>query len=317
MKLTREVKVGLLVILGIIFFIFGFSYLKGNNLLESNNMYFTEFDYNGLQQSSPVTIKGNVIGKVKEIKYDFNTGKTRVAFNVDPNLKFSKNSVIRLYETGLIGGSALAIIPSKDSDVADNGVFLKSEIEKGMIKSLTGNFSELSTDLDSTLKSADSLLVNLNGLVTDNSENGLKNILTELNSTLKSYKNLSYSINSVVKDNDASISTILDNFKTASTDLTILSAELKEVNLSKTVASLETTLTNVNGLLTGVKEGEGSLGKLLSDDKLYANLEGAASQMEQLLEDMKLNPKRYVHFSLFGKKAKQYDAEGNEIKIKE
>ena len=314
MKLTREVKTAILVILGIIFFIFGFSYLKGSNIFDSNNTYYTEFDYNALSNSSAVTIKGNPIGKVTDINYDIESGKTRVAFSVDKNLKFSKNSTIRLYETGLMGGNALAIITAQDKDLAVSGDFLKSEVEHGLIKSLTGNFSEISTGLDSTLKSADTLMVNLNELVTDDSKNGLKNTLAELNSTLKSYKNLSHSINDVVKKNDANIATILENFKTASTDLTALSSELKDANLTKTVASLETTLNNVNGLLESVQNGEGSLGKLLSDDKLYANLEGAASQMEQLLEDMKLNPKRYVHFSLFGKKAKQYDAEGNEIK---
>jgi len=314
LKLTREVKTGILVILGILFFIFGFSYLKGSNLLDSNNTYYTDFDYNALTKSSPVTIKGNTIGKVTDIVYDMESGKTRVSFSVDKSLKFSKNSLIRLYETGLMGGNALAIIDAKDSDFAVDGDFLKSEVEVGLVKSLTGNFSGLSTDLDSPLKSTNTLLIILNSLVTDTSENGIKNTLAELNSTLKSYKNLSYSINNVVKKNDENIATILNNFKTASEDLTALSAELKQANLTKTVAGLENTLTNVNDLLASVKNGEGSLGKLLSDDQLYSNLEGAALQMEQLLEDMKLNPKRYVHFSLFGKKAKQYDADGNEIK---
>ncbi|WP_397362687.1 MlaD family protein [Olleya sp. R77988] len=314
MKLSLEVKTAILVILGIIFFIFGFSYLKGNNILDSNNTYYTEFDYNALSKSSSVTIKGNNIGKVTDIVYDIETGKTRVAFSVDNNIKFSKNSIIRLYKPGFMDANALAIISAKDNDIANNGDFIKSEVETNLVDKLTGNFSNISTELDSTLKSADTLLVSLNSLVTDNSQNGIKNTLAELNSTLKSYKNLSYSINNVVKKNDANIATILDNFKQASNDLTVLSSELKNANLTKTVASLEATLDNVNGLLANVQNGEGSLGKLMSDDKLYANLEGAALQMEQLLEDMKLNPKRYVHFSLFGKKAKQYDADGNEIK---
>ena len=92
-----------------------------------------------------------------------------------------------------------------------------------------------------------------------------------------------------------------------------ISKELKEAQISNSIEKLENTLNSVNGILASVDNGEGSLGKLLKDDKLYDNLEGAALQMEQLLQDMKLNPKRYVHFSLFGKKAKRYDAEGNEI----
>ncbi len=313
MKLSLEVKTAILVILGIIFFIFGFSYLKGNNIFDSNNIYYTEFDYNSLAVSAPVSIKGNTVGKVKDIKYDFETGKTRVSFSVDKQLQFSKNSTIRLFQTGLMGGNALAIIPAEDNQIAKDGDLIKSEVKKGLVNSLTSDFSQLSNNLDGTLQTVDSLMGNLNSLVEDNSENGLKNTLAELNATLKSYKGLAYSINSIVKKNDENVTAMVDNFNKTSVNLNQMSEKLNQVDISKTVAALEATLGSVNTMLAGVKNGEGSIGKLLNDDKLYTNLEGAALQMEQLLEDMKLNPKRYVHFSLFGKKPKRYDAEGNEI----
>ena len=312
-KITKEVKTSIIVLAGIFLFVFGYNYLKGNNIFEHDDVYYTEFDYNALSTSSSVTIKGNRVGKVTNIEYDLKTGKTRVSFTVDEEIKFSKNSTIRLYKPGIMDGNALAIIDANDNEFAKDGDFLKSEVEQGLVDKLTGNFSALSTDLNSTLKSADTLLINLNGLVTDTSENGLKSTIAELNSTLKSFKNLSYSINGVVKKNDENIALVLENFKTVSEDLTVLSKELKEAQISNSIEKLENTLNSVNGILASVDNGEGSLGKLLKDDKLYDNLEGAALQMEQLLQDMKLNPKRYVHFSLFGKKAKRYDAEGNEI----
>ncbi|MBD3861882.1 MAG: phospholipid/cholesterol/gamma-HCH transport system substrate-binding protein [Olleya marilimosa] len=314
MKLSLEVKTAILVILGIIFFIFGFSYLKGNNIFDSNNTYYTEFDYNSLAVSAPVTIKGNTVGKVKEIKYDFETGKTRVAFSVDKQLQFSKNSKISMYQTGLMGGNALAIKPADDNQMAKDGDLIQSDVEEGLVTSLTSDFSQLSTNLDGTLKTVDTLMGNLNGLIADKSENGLQNTLAELNATLKSYKGLAYSINSVVKKNDENITTMVDNFNQTSGNLNQMSQKLNQVDIAKTVEDLQATLASVNTMMANVKNGEGSLGKLLKDDGLYTNLEGAALQMEQLLEDMKLNPKRYVHFSLFGKKPKQYDAEGNELK---
>lgn len=317
MKLSLEVKTAILVILGIIFFIFGFSYLKGNNIFDSNHIYYTEFDYNALSVSAPVSIKGNTVGKVKDIIYDFETGKTRVSFSVDKQLQFSKNSTIRLFQTGLMGGNALAIIPADDNQTAKNGDLIKSEVKQGLVNSLTSDFSQLSTNLDGTLQKVDALMGNLNSLVEDQSENGLKNTLSELNATLKSYKGLAYSINSIVKKNDENVTAMVDNFSKTSSNLNQMSEKLNQVDISKTVAELEATLGSVNTMLAGVKNGEGSIGKLLNDDQLYTNLEGAALQMEQLLEDMKLNPKRYVHFSLFGKKAKRYDAEGNEVKDKD
>lgn len=316
MKLSLEVKTAILVILGIIFFIFGFSYLKGNNILDSNNTFYTQFDQNSLAVSAPVTIKGNVIGKVQKINYDFETGKTIVAFTVDQKLKFSKNSTVSLYQSGLMGGNALAIIQADDTQLAVSGDTIKSTIKTGLVSSLTNDFSKLSTNLDGTLKNVDVLMGNLNVLVADQSEGGLKSILSELNKTLKSYNGLAYSINTLVKKNDQNVTAMVNNFNKSSVDLNAMTATLSKVDISKTVANLDTTLNNVNSVLASVKKGEGSLGKLLNDEKLYANLEGASLQMEQLLEDMKLNPKRYVHFSLFGKKAKQYDAEGNLIQTK-
>lgn len=293
MKISREVKTAVLVISGVLLFIYMFNYLKGENLFSDKVSFYTEFDYNALSNSSPVTVKGNAVGKVENIKYDFETGKTRVEFSVDPQLSFSKSSTIRLYETGLMGGNALAIIESYQGEKAVKGDFIASEIEPGLITSLTDNFSGLSTDLDKTLRSADTLMVNLNGLVIDESDTGLKATITELNSTLKSFKNLSYSIQKVVKDNDEKITATLDSFEKTSKSFAELSEDLKKAELSKTINDFDKTLVSIQGLLKSFENGEGTLGMLLKDDKLYKNLEGASKEMELLLLDIKLHPARY------------------------
>ncbi|MGZ0017048.1 MlaD family protein [Yeosuana sp. AK3] len=304
MKISREVKTAILVLLGIILFILGFNYLKGQNLFESKNIYYSEFDYNALSTNSVVTVKGNTVGKIQDIAYDYNSGKTRIAFSVNDQLKFSKNSTIRLYETGLMGGNAIAIIMSNDNDLAKPGDVLKSEVEVGLIRSLSKNFSGLSTDLNATLKSTDTLIINLNKMVVDESDAGLKKTILELNNTLKAYKNLAYSINGVVSENDKNISSILENFKTTSNELSQISANLKEANLGATVQSLNTTLTSVNTLISSLNNGEGSIGKLLKDETLYHNLEGASKEIEALLKDIKLHPKRY--FRILSKKEIPY-----------
>lgn len=306
LKISKEVKTAILVILGIVFLIYGINYLKGTNLFESANTFYTEFDYNALTDASPVTIKGNAVGKVKETQYDFNTGKTRVAFTVDKKLQFSKNSKVRLYETGLMGGTALAIIPAEDgAATAENGDKLESDVETGLINNLTSNFSELSSGLDTTLKSADSLMINLNSLVEDDSEKGLKHAIAELNTTLSSFKNLSNSVNSLVAQNQEGLSDVIKNFDSISTDLATLSEELKKAEISKTINDLDETLLTVNGLLQDLENGEGSLGLLLTDEKLYNNLEVATHQLKELLQDFKLNPSRYVKVSVFGGKNKE------------
>jgi len=304
LKITKEVKTAVLVLLGIFLFIFGYNYLKGQNLFEPKNIYYTEFDYNALSSSSVVTVKGNTVGKIQDIIYDFKTGKTRIAFSVNDQLKFSVNSKIRLYETGLMGGNALAVIISNDGELAKPGDVLESEIQVGLITSLSKNFSGLSTDLNATLKSTDTLLTNINKIVIDESDAGLKRTIAELNATLKSFKNLANSLNGVVSENDKNITTILDNFKTTSNDLAVMTSELKEANVGNTVQSLNETLTKINVLLAGVNNGEGSMGKLLKDETLYQNLEGATKEMEALLKDIKLHPKRY--FRILSKKEIPY-----------
>ena len=156
--------------------------------------------------------------------------------------------------------------------------------------------------------------MSLNNLVIDDSDKGLKNAIAELNATIVSFKNLSTSFNSLIAKNDEKLTSVITNFDSISGNLAVISSDLKDVKFSETVAELDKTLASMNTIMANIENGKGSVGKLLNDEKLYANLEGASKHLEQLLQDMKLNPKRYVHFSLFGKKPKQYDAEGNEIK---
>ena len=307
MKISKEVKVALLVISGIILFIFGFNYLKGQNLLVPTNVYYTEFDYNALSKASIVTVKGNSVGKIQDIEYDYKTGKTLVTFFVNDELKFSKNTIVRMYETGLMGGNGLALLIRNDGEPAKPGDKLKSTVEVGLVTSLSKNFSGLSTDLNATLKSTDTLMISLNELVTDESDKGLKQTIAELNETLKSFKITSNSVNGFISDNDGNITAILEKFKTTSENLASLTSELKEAKVGTTVASLNKTLENLNSVLAKIDSGQGALGKLMNEEGLYDNIEGATKEMEELLRDIKLHPKRY--FRILSKKEIPYKEE--------
>lgn len=267
--------------------------MKGDNLFEPQDTYFTEFDYNALSQSSPVTVRGNRVGKVKNIIYDYETGKTRVAFSVDEKLKFSKESRVRLYETGLMGGNALALIVSTKGEQAVYGDYLESEVEQGLVTSLSKNFSNVGTELGTTLKSADTLLVNLNKIVADESEDGLQNAIAELNATMKSFKAVAQSVDVMVKMNDDKLASVLTNVDSITKDLSVITSDLKNVKLSQTVAELDKTLASVNSIMSQIDNGEGTIGKLLKDEGLFENLEAASKEMEELIRDIKLHPARY------------------------
>ena len=317
MKISREVKTAILVISGLLFIIYLFNFLKGNNLLDSSRSFYAIYEnVEGLAPSTPVTINGLNVGKVQEIGFtDDGTGKLLVKLVVDDEFEFSKNSEAQLYEGGLIGGKAIAIIPAFDNaENATKGSYLKGTVKAGLSELVNQRLTPLQEKIESTMVSADSLLININSVFDEQTKANLKNSILQLNSTISSFKTTSTSLNELVTSNQDKLNSTLNNVENISGNLSKITDSIARADLATTIRDLQTTITNFDNVLTSIENGEGSVGKLLKDEGLYNNLEGASKQLEQLLEDMKLNPKRYVHFSLFGKKAKQYDADGNEIK---
>jgi len=319
LAISREVKTGVLVLLGLVLIIFLFNYLKGENLLDSTRKFYTVFDnVEGLGTSAPVTINGFAVGRVQEISLDdSNQGKLKVMLLLDNDYEFSKNSKAQMYETGLIGGKAVAIIPAYDNgEIAESGDVLESMIKPGLTDLLNQKLTPLQEKIETMMVSADSVLTNINEVFDTQTKANLRNSIAQLSTTITSFKNTSASLNSLIKDNQGKLDNTLTNVDHIASNLSKITDSIASADLTKTIKNLESTISNFDQVLASIENGEGSIGKLLKDEGLYNNLEGASKQLEELLQDMKLNPKRYVHFSLFGKRAKQYDADGNEIKEK-
>jgi len=319
LKLSREIKTAILALSGIVLFIFIFYYLKGENILDNTKEISAIYDnVEGLAPSAPVTINGLKIGKVQSIHFTKDlSGKLNVNLRIDSDFEFSKNSTAQLYESGLIGGKAIAIIPAFDgAPNVESGDLLKSDVKPGLTDLVNQRLTPLQEKIETMMVSADSLLVNLNSLFDSKTKSNIKSSIAELTTTIASFRSTSESLNELVADNSSSIGETITNFNEISEDLTHLSSSLATADFDTIMADLKSTISSFDQLLTAIENGEGSVGKLMKDEAVYNNLQGATKQLEELLEDMKLNPKRYVHFSLFGKKAKQYDSEGNELKTK-
>ena len=319
MKLSKEIKSAILVLSGILLFIFIFYYLKGENIFDNTKEISAVYDnVEGLAPSASVTINGHKIGKVQSIHFtDDLSGKLNVNMRIDSDFEFSKNSTAQLYEAGLIGGKAIAIIPAFDgAPNVESGDLLSSDVKPGLTDLVNQRLTPLQEKMETMMVSADTLLVNLNTLFDSQTKLNLKSSIAELTSTITSFKSTSESLNDLVIDNSSSVGEAITNFNKISEDLTHLSSSLAAADFDTIMADLKSTISSFNQLLAAIENGDGSFGKLMKDEAVYNNLEGATKQLEELLEDMKLNPKRYVHFSLFGKKAKQYNSEGNELKNK-
>ncbi len=317
MKLSKEIKTAVLVISGVLLFIFIFNYLKGENVFDASKKISAIYDnVEGLAPSAAVTINGHKIGKVQSIEFNGDgSGLLKVTMLIGDNFDFSVNSVAELYEAGLIGGKAIAIIPAFDgATLVQSGDVLTSTVKPGLTDLVNQRLTPLQEKIEKMMLSADLLLNNLNEVFDIQTKDNIKLSIAELSTTISSFKATSESLNGLVSDNKSSIGETILNFNKISQDLTSVSKSLSESDLDSIMLNLKSTLSSFDNLLATIENGEGSIGKLMKDDSAYNNLNAATKQLEQLLEDMKLNPKRYVHFSLFGKKAKQYDANGNEIK---
>lgn len=320
MKLSKEIKTSILVLSGILLFIFIFNYLKGENLFSSSRKITAIYsNVEGLAPSAAVTINGHAVGKVQDIRFTQDgTGQLEVVMLIDSDFKFSKNSKAEIYESGLIGGKAIAIVPANDGgENVVSGDILQSDVKPGLTELVNQRLTPLQEKIESVMVSADNLLQNVNSVFDDQTKSNIKGSLAQLEVTIESFKQTSDALKGLVDENKTSISNTLTNFDKISNDLSGVSQTLAEANLKETIQGLQSTITDFDTLLKGIEKGEGSVGKLMKDDQLYNNLEGALDQLEMLLEDMKLNPKRYVHFSLFGKKPKPYSTEDSNDKQKE
>ncbi|GAA4885301.1 MlaD family protein [Flaviramulus aquimarinus] len=313
MNISKEIKIGVLVLSGILLFIFGFNYLKGQNLLDSSRTFYAVYDnVEGLVPSTPVTISGKAVGKVKDISFkDDGSGKLLVTLLVDNSFQFSKNSKAELYETGLIGGKAIAIVPAFDgAPNAENQDILSGGIKAGLTDLVNQRLTPLQEKIEKMMVSADALLVNLNDVFDEKAKTDLKKAISGLSATMNSFEDTSNSLNKVIADNQEKINNVLINADKSLADFSEITNSLSEANLGNTVKELEGALKNFNTILANLDSGKGSIGKLLKDESVYNNLEGATAELEALLKDIKLHPKRY--FRILSKKEIPYtEAESN------
>ncbi len=313
MKLSKEVKTGILAIGAILLLIFGYNFLKGTNLFEKNREFFVEYqNVEGLAIAAPVTINGLNVGKVQDISFANEKGTLVVKFSINKDFEFSKNSIVRIYSAGLLGGKSLGIFPQYDNaNIAKSGDTLAGDIEDGMLSAVTKALGPLEKKVSNTLSTVDTLLVSVNDIVDERTRENLKQSIENLNKTLNSFAGVSGSLDHILTTNTDKLDNTFSNLDRTMDNLGKLSDSLAQLETGKLVADLQNVVDRVNEIVNNVDNGEGSIGKLLKDDQLYENLEGASRQLEQLLQDIKLNPKRYVHISVFGKKAKEYEAPDN------
>ncbi|PIB29931.1 ABC transporter substrate-binding protein [Maribacter sp. 4U21] len=309
MKLSRELKTGVIVVGGILLFILGFSYLKSTPLFDnSRTLYAVYPNVGGLQAGTVVSINGFGVGKVNDIKFIDTQGNLLVTFTVSSEFEFSKNSRVELYDTGIIGGKGLQITPIFDgSPNATSGDTLQTDTRPGLTELAQQKLTPLFRKFESAVTDADSVLMNVNNVLDTKTKKDLQKAISGLSDLMASLNGSAQTLNSILKNNEGKLDASLTNFEALTANFAKLSDSLNNAGLARTLSSLESTVANLDKVMAKIEKGDGTLGKLMNDKELYSNLNSASRELDLLLQDFRLNPKRYVNVSVFGKKQKEYE----------
>ena len=304
MKYAREIKVGLLATTCLFLLFFGFNFLKGVNIFSPTNSYHgVYYNLHGLEEQAAVSIRGHKVGQVDAIRYDFTKDSAfTVDISIHTDIDLPQGTRMALVADGLLGGMAIELIlPERDenavqpSDFIAHGAYIPTMYVPGLMESVQG---ELIAKIASAVQNIDSLVAQVKiQLEGDHLKASLANvdrISTDLTGVSAELKRLMAT----------RVPSIVNNADTAVANFNIIVADLKDANLKATVARVDTAVNGVNALLADVRSGEGTLGQLMYNKSLYNHIDAAVLSADSLLTDLKAHPKRYVHFSVFGKKDK-------------
>lgn len=301
MKISKEVKVGFFSLLGIALLIWGYNFLKGTNILYKSKTLYTVYpSVAGLAKSSPIIVNGFQIGVVEEIKFHpNNTGQIVVDMVItETDFLIPDNSIASLVSLDFLGSKAIAIKIGNSGKNVMSGDTLIADLEKSMLDDVSEQIlpikdkaEKLMISLDKTLAQLDVVLKDVDDVLNDRNKQRFSDALFNLNATIVSYKEVAESMNTSMK----TLQPTLKNFKTFSDSLAVL-------EMNATLKKAQATFDDMSVIMAKIKNGEGSMGQLINNDSLYFNLQSATKDLDKLLIDMKENPKRYVHFSIFGRK---------------
>lgn len=313
MNLSKELKTGLIAIFAIIGFVVLYQFMKGKSLFTTDNVFYVKYDnVEGLAVSNPVSINGLKVGQVDEIKPITTGGKLHfvVKLTIDDNFQFSKRSTVEIFEPGLMSGKEMRVNLFYGGETAKDGDTLAGNYQLSMLNSLSSQVKPVKDQLSNVLLKLDSTLASTNKIVDEQNRREIKLLLSNLNKTIESFKGASDRTNSILANNEKGLHEVVENANaamlTANKTLDKYGSVAERVDIEKlngTIDQFNQTAGKLNNVISGIQNGEGSLGKLAKDEELYNNLTKTSKNLNELVEDFKANPKRYVNFSVFGKNA--------------
>ena len=304
MRLSKEIKAAFFVLTTILLFIFGFNYLKGSSILDKQKTIYAVYDeVDGLLVGANVMINGLSIGNVTELDFLPNSTKILVTLKVKDKLNFSSKSTASIYETGVLGGLAISIEPVFEREsIVKTGDTLMSSVRPGLTELINRQIEPLSRQLQSTITSVDSIFTGASNVLNRQTQEEIKESITVLTSAINAINNSSIIIEETLTSKNTQINKTIDNFEKISSNLSDVSDELSSFGLTSLLSNLEVSVDGISSIVEKLDSDNSTLGKLINEDEVYNNLNSSIESLNILINDIKENPKKYVHFSVFGRK---------------
>tara|TARA_B100001057_G_scaffold476653_1_gene544930 strand:- start:891 stop:1850 length:960 start_codon:yes stop_codon:yes gene_type:complete len=313
-RISKEFKSGFIFLLAIIFLVYGLKYLKGLNVFQTNKPYYAIYDdIDGLQIGSSIRLNGFNVGMVNNIILNSDNNLV-VTLNIDGLDNVPDNSICKIVNQDLMGTKGVSLILGQSNSFASSGDTLLGRVENSLQDEVNAQILPLKNKAEGLIGSVDSLLTIVTAVLNKNTRNSLSNSIKSLDETFEILSKTMVKIDSMVYDNDARVSKVLSNLESITTNLNDSSSGIKPIlynlsSISDTLsnANFGSLVNNINTISNNINSGSGSLTKLMNDEKLYNNLEKSTSELAELIEDIKNNPKRYVNFSILGGTNKSFE----------
>lgn len=315
MKFSKEFKIGFLFILATAILVWGFSFLKNKNILHKERVMVAVYKHvSGLNPTDPVFINGVKVGQVDKIFFDpKKNGDIIVKLSFTSDFPIQSNSVARIFSEDLMGSKAVEILLGDSQELAHNGDTLKTDVETSLKDAVNQQIMPLKLKAEDLLSSIDTMVVAIQGIFNREAREDLSASIKSIRQTMNNLESTSQNLDTLMITESNRLSSIIYNIDMITRNLNNNSQEINRVldnlaslsdtiarsNISGIIRNIDTTVASLSVVMGKIENGEGTLGMLINDDQLYKDIQKAASELNLLIEDIRLNPKRYVRVSVF------------------
>ncbi len=314
-KISREIKVGFIVIVAVAFFVWGYSFLKGKDLFENTYTYYAIYErVDGLMKAAPVYVNGLKVGNVGDIRFLSDTNRmVIIEMKVSKDFLIPMQSIAEIYSADLMGSRAIRLILSNELKYYRPNDTIISSVEADLKAQVSAQVLPLKHKAEELIKSIDSVMTVVQSIFDKNTRFNISRSIENIRYTLDNLVKTSFTLDTLVQSEKYALVRIIANIESISENLrnnnelinnimknlSAVSDSIQQANIKETILNANKALYEANIILDKINKGEGSMGMLIHNDQLYKNLESSSRNLDLLLRDLRENPKRYVHFSLF------------------